>query len=244
MKTKLLSLILFCCCVCACSAQSDKTLYEAYLKKDMAVWQNYIDQADWTSLSSKERARLLNYEYGYAAYIADKDATSADFYLKQFNQHINNLEAELPASTVASYRSAYCAYMTQIDKWHIISNATKALQYANEAIETDMRDPIALALYGNVKMYTPKTFGGNKEVAIQYYQRAEALYESQNNTRYNWNYRAIQLCMIQCYEKLGQLDQAIQKCKSVLEDEPNFIYLRDTYLPLLESKTAQPESNF
>ncbi len=205
----------------------------------MSVWQNYIDQADWTRLSSKEKARLLNYEYGYTAYIADKDAAAADFYLKQFNQHINNLEAELPASTIASYRSAYYAYMTKVDKWHIISNATKSLQYADDAIEADLHDPIALALYGNVKMYTPKTFGGDKEVALQYYQRAETLYESQRDTRNNWNYRAIQLCMIQCYEKLDQLDQAIQKGKAVLEDEPDFVYLRDTYLPLLESKAAQ-----
>ncbi len=240
MKTKLLLFVLLFVCSCSCSAQySDKALYEAYLKKDMTLWQEYIDHADWAKLSHKEKERLLNYEYGYAAYIADKDAAAADFYLKQFNLHIEDCATLLSPATLASYRAAYCAYMTKVDKWHIISFATKSLRYADEAIAADMRNPIALALYGNVKMYTPKTFGGDKATAVTYYQRAEALYENQKQTRHNWNYRAVQLCMVQCYEKLGQVEKALEKCKAILQDEPDFTYLRDTYLPILESKVVQ-----
>ncbi len=238
MKTKgLLFVLLLCSCVCA-AEYTDHALYEAYLRKDMTVWQAYIDQADWSRLSKKEKARLLNYEYGYAAYISDADAAAADFYLKQFNQHIEDSAGDLPASTIASYRSAYCAFMTKVDKWRMLNFATKSLRYADEAIAADLRDPIALALYGNVKMYTPKTFGGNKETAIQYYRRAEAWYEAEGETRNNWNYRALQLCMIQCYEKTGQVEKALDKCRAVLADEPEFAYLRDVYLPLLEAQVG------
>ncbi len=242
MKTKLLFVLCFCSSLCL--AQTDRALYEAYLRKDMTVWQEYIDHADWARLSNREKERLLNYEYGYAAYISDKDAAAADFYLKQFNQHIEDHAAHLTAATLATYRSAYCAFMTKVDKWRMISFATKSLRYADEAVAADLRNPLALALYGNVKMYTPKTFGGDKAVAIQYYQRAEAVYESQKETRNNWNYRALQLCMIQCYEKTGQLNKALEKCKAVLDDEPDFAYLCDEYLPMLEAQIGQGEKNY
>ncbi len=208
----------------------------------MTVWQAYIDKADWKTLSDREKERLLNYEYGFAAYIADKDPAAADLYVKQFNTHIEDFAAFLSPATLTSYRSAYCAYMTKIDKWHMISFASKALKYAQEAIEADTRNTIALVLYGNVKMYSPKTFGGDKAVALQYYERAETLYEDANNTRNNWNYRALQLCKVQCYEKMGQIEQAIEQCNIILQDEPDFTYLRDIYLPILESKKGATDT--
>ena len=46
---------------------SDKDLYNAYLRRDMDHWKQYLDANAWQDLSLNEKKRYLNYEYGYIA---------------------------------------------------------------------------------------------------------------------------------------------------------------------------------
>ena len=81
----------------------------------------------------------------------------------------------------------------------------------------------------------PSMFGGDKKRSIEYFNRALALYGTQMQKRYNWNVLETQLTLAQCYEKTGQVDKAIALCEQVLKSEPNYVYMRDVYLPQLKS---------
>ena len=59
---------------CICQAQyTNHQLYQAYLKRDMTIWQQYIASAKWEELNNEEQKQLLNYEYGFAAYVLSHD---------------------------------------------------------------------------------------------------------------------------------------------------------------------------
>ena len=44
-----------------------------------------------------------------------------------------------------------------------------------------------------------------------------------------WNFRSLQLCIAQCYEKVEGKKRAARYCEEVLKEVPNFVYLRDVY---------------
>lgn len=210
---------------------TDKDLYDAYLRQDISLWDEFIETADFESMTVRQQLRFLNYEYGYVAAAIGAQADDAEKHLAAFEKHID--EATLSESFRYTYQSAAAAYAITFNKSKFVALGTKTIRYANRAVELDSLNPYALSLKANTCFYAPKVAGGDKQKALHYFLRAEQLFRETNCTTYNWNYRVAQLCVAQCYEKLGQLYSAIAQCEAILAEEPNFTYVRDTYLPQL-----------
>ncbi len=235
-------IFLLLCVAIPCSAQyTDKDLYQAYLTTDLTLWQEYIDNTPWDNLNNEERTRMLNYQYGFAANVLGDKKEVAKHYLNLFKTRTETSATILSPSTLACYRSAVAAYQIKTGDWRVLSLAHKAFAYSDESVQLDSLNPLALTLKANVDMYCPKAFGGDKERALQYFLRAEHRYRELGLTENNWNYRALQLCIAQCYEKTGQQEQAIRKCQEILKEEPNYEYIRYVYLPILEGR--EPEKD-
>ncbi len=227
-------LILLLCTSVYCSAQyTDKELYNAYLTTDLTLWQEYITNTPWESLTQYEKERMLNYQYGFVANSLSGEKHEAQAHLDLFTQHTAAMENQLSPSSLACYRSAAAAYQVKIGTWKVLRLALQSLEDAALAVQLDSLNPLALTLKGNVDMYCPQTFGGDKERALHFFQLAEQRYRELDRTANNWNYRALQLCIAQCHEKTGEKEQAINKCREILQEEPNFMYIRDAYLPRL-----------
>lgn len=215
---------------------SKRVLYEAYLASDMTVWGNYLKRMDTKSLSIAEMAEMVNYEYGYIAFCqGEKRMDEAEERLRLFEQHINRLETGgYSPSNVQVYRSSVCAYQIAYNKLKFISLANKAIAFVEKAVEIDSLNPIALTLKGNVDFYRPGAVGGSKKRALETFLKAEKLMRQQRMTVDCWNYRSLQMCIAQCYEKLGDKKKAIAYCEHILDEEPDFVYIRDVYLPELK----------
>ncbi|MCM1035280.1 MAG: hypothetical protein NC038_06915 [Paludibacter sp.] len=212
---------------------SEQELYNAYLRSDMELWKEYIEHTDWNTITSAEKTRLLNYQYGYVAFAISAKDKDAEKHLERFEHNIDNSTHLLDASTLSCYRSSFSAYKMSFNVFRKLMYANQAISLANEAMRLDSLNPAALTLKANIDLYCPKAFGGNKARALRYFLRAEQRYQELGLTRCNWNYRALQLCIAQCYEKTGYKEKAIQKCRSILQEEPAFSYIRDIYLPML-----------
>lgn len=234
--------ILILCCACAPAwaqrnvSYTDKVLFDAYLKTDMKVWDQYLHAVSFDQLSASEKQRYLNYEYGYVATAIDEKAPDAKQHLKDFETHINALSSTLPKATVLTYRSSCSAYQALMNKMQFISKGLESFNTIKEAYEVDSLNPLVLALKGNVDFYAPKAFGGNKQRALQYFRTTCRLYEAKGDTLTNWNYVSIRLCIIQCEDKLGNTKLALRLARELLRDYPGFCYLRDEYLPDLERR--------
>ncbi len=217
-------------------AQTDEQLYMSYMQSDLTLWKQYIDSADWKNMNAEERLRLINYEYGYVPFIADKKDPTASHYLEQYIAHVEEEKANLTPSVYASYMCAAHAYTYLLDKSKLFSSGLQSFRLAKKAVELDPNNSIALVLKGNVYFYAPRAFGGNKEEAMRLFARAERIMQQEGKWRYLWNYPALQLCIAQCYDKLGDTDSAYRKCRAILKEHPNFRFITETYLPELEKK--------
>ena len=223
----------------SCFAQYEQeAMYNCYLSSDKQLWKQYVTTSNWNQMSNSERQRLLNYEYGYIAYAISAKENNVKQLLFNFNEHLEQMEGKMPESTRLTYLSAAASYYISISKITILSNGPKTFSYAEKAVQTNPNDPYALTLRGSLYFYCPSAFGGDKRLALDYLRKAEKQFEMTGDTLYNWNYRAVQMVIAQCYEKIGNKEKAIEKCHSILSQEPEFAYIRDSYLPeLLGTKT-------
>jgi len=216
---------------------SNEQLYQAYMQSDLKTWGEYIDSQNWDQLSHSERHRLINYEYGYIPFLADlQRMDEAAQHLERYCQHLSDEQPYLSPADYTAYLSASHAYAYLIDKGKIFSDGMQSFKLAKQAVELDPHNVIALSLKGNVNFYAPKLFGGNKQKAMEMFLEAEQIMEQDPEWEYLWNYPAMQLCIAQCYEKLGELDAALRYANKTLQRHPHFKYLKETYLPELKQK--------
>ena len=228
----------------SCFGQYDeKSLYYCYLGQDKKLWKEYVTKTPWLSIDNNERQRLMNYEYGYIAYAISQYPSEAKQMLETFNQHINSMAGKMPESTRMTYMAAAASYAASINKITILSNGPKAYSYSAKAVELDNKNPYALTLRGSVYFYCPTAFGGDKTKALKLLKNAEHIYRNTGDTIHNWNYRSVQMVIAQCYEKTGQKDKAIEKCRMILKEEPDFAYIRDCYLPELLGLKSRNENH-
>ncbi len=218
---------------------SDSELYHAYLQRDLSLWGTYINESTWENLPQSEQERILNYQYGYVANLINENKHNKEYVTQQlelFEQHLQQSTLTLAPATFYAYRSASAAYHISLGSWKVISYGFKSMNDAKKALEIDSLNPLVLALYGNVMRFAPKSLGGDTKVGLQYYLKAEKAFQEKGLTSHNWNYRAVQLFIIQSYEHLKMIPRAIQKCEEILKEEPNYTFIRDIYLPKLKEK--------
>lgn len=236
---KILILTMLLVCELCFSQFTDEQLFAAYLQQDMSLWREYISTFDWKKANKQERLRLLNYEYGFTAFEIDANPKSGKHFLQLFQQHTEQMKAELSTALYYTYLSAINAFEFKLDKTKLFSSGLNAFRLAHKAEEADKNNPIALTLAGNVDFYAPSAFGGDKARALNKFETALTLLRNNMRPEYQWNYAATMLCVAQCYEHLGQRQSAIRYCQQILAEYPNFAYIRDIYLPQLLKSNKQ-----
>lgn len=220
----------------AVAQYSDAVLFNAYLQADMKVWNNYLHAYDFNKLSTKEKLRYLNYEYGYVATAIDEKEPDAATHLEQFEKHIEAMKPHLSEAMYLDYMSSCVAYKALMNKAKFISYGLESKKLIYQAYEVDSLDPSVLTLKGNVDFYAPKLIGGDKKRALAYFYKAQKIFEQSGDTVNNWNYVSCLQCQIQCEDKIGNTDKAIQLARKLLARYPNHAYMRDILLPELLRK--------
>jgi len=202
-----------------CYAQySNCQLYEAYITRDMSVWEHYIDSADWDSLDTEQRKQLLNYEYGFSAYMLGIDVEKGKKLIQRFATHLEAIKGELQEERYCAYLASVYTYQLALNKNQLVKYAKRIFSNIERAMELNPNDPFVLSMQGNVEFYSPF---GNKKTALGYYQKADSLYGIAGADYERWNRRAVQLTYIQCLDKQRRSDEAIALCEKLLAEEPN-----------------------
>ncbi|HBZ34184.1 MAG TPA: hypothetical protein DEO38_03680 [Bacteroidales bacterium] len=215
---------------------SDEELYNDYLTGKMVLWGEYLAANDNNgNVNDEELQRLVNYDYGYIAWLIDEQRRDdAQHRLAIFQRRVEMLKQieDIDMADVYVYQAAVAAFNWMLNKIKL-NYAKKAIDYTDKAIKENSSNPRALSLLGNAQFNNP--FGSNKD-AVKTLLRAIEMFQRYGEDKHSWGYTATRLSLVQCYEKLGQKDKAIQYAKQILTDSPEFIYLRDVYLPKLMKK--------
>lgn len=183
-----------------CQAQySNHRLYQAYLDRDMSVWEEYIVSAQWDSLSQEEQKQLLNYEYGFSAYKLGEDADKAREFIARFENHLEAMKDVLTSARYHAYLASVYTYKLGQDKANMIAHAKQLYANMNRAMELDNQDALVLSMKGNVEFYSPF---GSKRKALNYFQKADSIYAIHGEKWEQWNHRAVEMNIEMCREKL------------------------------------------
>ena len=201
-----------------CAQYSNHQLYEAYITRDMSVWEHYIDSADWDSLDTEQRKQLLNYEYGFSAYMLGIDVEKGKKLIQRFATHLEAIKGELQEERYCAYLASVYTYQLALNRGQLVKYAKRIFSNIERAMELNPNDPFVLSMQGNVEFYSPF---GNKKTALGYYQKADSLYGIAGADYERWNRRAVQLTYIQCLDKQRRSDEAIALCEKLLAEEPN-----------------------
>ncbi|MBR1717230.1 MAG: tetratricopeptide repeat protein [Paludibacteraceae bacterium] len=224
----------FCMGASAQFTEADKELMDAYLENNMPKWKSFIDAVPWNTATKQAKLRSLAYEYGYCAAMLDVNKKQAAPYVERFHKHVEEMKPHLGAGYYDMYLSSVYAFEIMLGKSaHFIST----LKLANSAAEKQPDNPITLGYRANVLFYAPRGIGNKKE-ALRIFEKAEKLYRAPQ-WKYCWNRPATLLTIAQCYEKQGDLDTAIRKAQALLQEFPNYKYVKNTYLPQLKAKKAK-----
>ena len=220
----------------AFSQDLEQRLYEAYMCADLTVWAQYIDSVNWDVATNDERAMLLNYEYGYAAHAVSINQKDAAERLEQFANHLEALRAHLDSGVYYTYKASICSFRLSLEKKQIAKQIKGIYNYVDSAMTISPNDPFVLTMQGNVEFFNP--FFGSKQKALKYYQKADSIYHLESG-KYNyprWNIRALQIPLLQSMDKLGMVEEGIQKCYEILDRDPYFPFITELYLPSLLKK--------
>ena len=219
-------IVLLLCMVCSFSLsaqdfRADRDLLDAYLRNDMPVWRQFIDSAQHTE-------HLLIYEYGYCAARIETDGGGARPFVKRFRRHVEMLKEQLPSEHYAMYMSAVYVYEMKI---HESFHPLRALSLARDAVNKAPNDPLTLTHYGLTLFYAPKPVG-NKREALRLFLKAEKIF-ADSSWENCWLRPAAQMYIAQCYDKQGDKVEAVRRAKELLEQYPDYLYIKNTYLPAL-----------
>ena len=225
-------LIILLCVSGLCSAQlPEQQLFSAWLKQDMTVWSEQLNAQEWSSLSADQRNTYLTYEYGYVAAAIDAKQADAQRLLDTLVVHIQAQRSALPTGIPEAYLSACAAYQGRLHKIELPAQGIRSRKYAHEALEIAPDNPVVLNMNGCVDFYAPEFFGGDKKRALGYFQKAKQNYEQQGDTLNNWQYASNNMQLVMCLDKVGRTQEAIELAQKLLIKDPDFTFIRDTYLP-------------
>ena len=185
-----------------CYAQySNHQLYQAYLNKEMSVWEEYIVSAKWENLSLDAQKQLLNYEYGFTAFMLTVDTDKAREFIALFEKHLELLKPKITAARYHAYLASVYTYKLGLDKAHMIANAKQLYANVNCALELDDQDAFVLSMKGNVEFYSPF---GSKKKALEYFLKADSIYAIRGEEYEQWNHRAVEMNIEMCKDKLNK----------------------------------------
>ena len=100
------------------SAQTDRDMFDAYLREDMSVWQAYVDTLHLTPYTLHNNSLL--YEYGFCGYMVDRDKAHAKPYVQRFREHVEAQKSKLPVGHYEMYMSAALSLQRRAyePRWH------------------------------------------------------------------------------------------------------------------------------
>jgi hypothetical protein len=185
-----------------CRAQySNHQLYQAYLNQEMSVWEEYIVSAQWDKLSLEGQKQLLNYEYGFTAYMLTVDTDKANEFLTLYEKHLELLKTKISAARYHAYLASVYTYKLALDKMHFVKYAKNIFANVDRAMELDNQDPLVVSMKGNVEFYSPL---GSKKKALEFFQKADKLYAEKGAEYEQWNHKAVEANIEMCKEKLNK----------------------------------------
>lgn len=179
MRKRTISTVILAACLTLAYAQTDSLLAARVKVLDTArsvtTLQRLANEFERIALAD-ESSWLANYytAYAYVELAYQTKGEKIDTYCDQAAVYLQNAEKLQPAHTeiYALYAYLYGARVNVNPMLRGAKMGTQSEQYINLAIQADPDNPRPYLVRGMGKYYTPKIFGGGKDKAIPFLEKA------------------------------------------------------------------------
>ena len=178
-------------------------------------------------------------QYGYIAYCmstGDKQKAK-EYVLKAENNANKMLNYNQKWARVHALKGAIYGFKAGQAPYKAPVLGVRAIREIAIAFELDKGDPHIWMEKGNIDLYRPAIFGGDKKDAIKFYLKAIELYEADPiKLENNWLYLNTLSGLASAYVKMKQIKKANKTYQKILQIEPDFEWIRDDVYPSFRKK--------
>lgn len=220
-------------------------IYDAYIQGRMDLWKETMDQMDRQAAESGDPSllyELTEVQYGYIGYcLSMKQKKEAEKVLVEAEKRAQLLlERRVYQARLYSLIGAFYGFRVSLQPIRAPFYGRKSEEANRMALELGPEEPQAWMERGNIAFYKPAIFGGSKNEAVPYYEKAVRLYEADvERSRQNWVYLNCLAGLGIAYEETGHTEKAGELYEKILRMEPNFKWVRDELYPELLKKQSR-----
>ena len=216
----------------------EKSLYNAFISNDYRQWAKVVSlyEQEANLNSTEERINLIHCYYGYTSVLIDKkQTTEAKKSIAKAEKLIEEGLHQSPKNALLlDYQGTFISYKITMNKLRGLSLGKKAIALIDQAYALAPNSVQILFDKGNALYYPPKLFGGDKQAALSYFQKAIKIVEQSGKTQNNWVYLQMLFISAHCHELLGNNAEATTAYKKALSKEPNFKTAKIYYQKFLQ----------
>lgn len=234
-------MIILCSFFIGINGQNAK-FYEAYVSNQMDIWKIEMDRMEQEYQAGNNMEMIFDLtiaQYGYIAYCMamDQKKKATDYVEKAKHNAERMLDHDPEWARAHATRGAIYGFEAGQAPYKAIVLGPKAIREVNMAMVLDPANPYIWMEKGNMDLYKPKIFGGNKHEAIKFYLKAIELYEEDPKlTEKNWLYLNTLVGLASAYAKTDRIKRADQTYLKILKVEPDYIWIRDDVYPKFRKK--------
>lgn len=244
MRIWLISLFLICTATISIGQNAYREpIYLAYVQGDMSRWEAIIRLMEERSddFSDEERKELISYYYGYISFLLETDQKDkVQDYIIKGEKHLNALLKSAPNDVTAlAYKGSFIGFRIGTNKFKALTLGKESISYINRAYKLDSQNVQAILDKGNLLYHMPGMFGGDKKEAVRLYEKAVLRMEKHQNLKQNWLYLNVLTTIARHYEEEKQWQKAVQIYEKILQQEPEFSWVKDTLYPAAKRIAAK-----
>ncbi|WNB18368.1 tetratricopeptide repeat protein [Marivirga arenosa] len=207
--------------------KKDSLMYQAYLLSSESLWESALNQYSsdlWSLDKAVAYYGLLNNT------MIHSNEDKFDEYVEQALDYLETMEEKgLHTAEAIAMRSSIYGFIMAYYPWKGMYYGPKSSNAIEKALKTNTESSIVNMVLGISLFYTPESFGGNKQAAVEAFQKSVDLYEEQG---YNgWLYLNTLANLGKAHQAVGQNQEAINVYEKALAVEPNFKWVSRKLLP-------------
>lgn len=213
-------------------------IYESFVTGDVPLWERTIFELERYYQSNPREDVLYDLilaRYGFIAFSLENEPAMARLHLDKAESELEKLfNYPSQQSNAYAFEGAFLGFRISLRPITAIRNGPRSYKAISEALEADPNNPVAWMETGNSRFYTPSTFGGSKQEALEAYLKAVQLFEKDLPNNQRWLYLNSLVGLAKSYEFTDRKRFAIATYEKALTFEPELKWVRDELLPPLK----------
>ena len=185
--------------------------FESYRMGNMAPWPGLISEMQKVNSTDLNwQTELTKAMYGLVGYyIGAGDKDQAKVYMDKASESVDKLLDRYPENAqLHSLSGALYGYKIGMAFYKAPFLGPKSMYHIDKAIELDPSEPMGYIEKGNSLMYRPSAFGGDKNEALVYYNKALKLIENRKDQTCNWQKMLLRAFMLKAMFETNQTSAA------------------------------------